>query len=379
MAIAYLNQDQILEMVKAMSEAGMVTTSVLDALLAGIPARYAAGLPESGRPMDRLMVSLDRLNTTGQLSDGKAPLLTWLKNAAVRGFGYPDAESAINRALASVSAQISGIAPGPQIKAKLPEKNEKIVHQSDLLPFRFLQRGAENGAAVARLSVPRFDSGVQARTADGGVRRNIGTGWLLTRELIITNHHVVNARDSAERDASLADLESQARATEVAFDYDAPEAAMTMASVRAVEAFSPCDGPLDYAILRLGSPVGRTPLTLATTAMVLPAGGTTYPSVNIIQHPEGRPKEVACRNNTVYRAEGVDLSYFTDTMAGSSGSPVFDDGWRVVALHKKWDYVQTAYQGKDTAWANVGTQIFAILADLTRAGKTDLLAEILRG
>jgi V8-like Glu-specific endopeptidase len=378
MATAYLDQDQILAIVGALTDARMLNHRTLDSLVSGIDGRYAAGLPDSTRPIDRALMTLDRLNTTRQLSNGTVPFVNWLKNAAVGASEDRDPQTILNQALARVSALASGTAAGPEIRAKLPQKNERIVLQNDLLPFRFLQRGAEKGAAVARLVVTHRKDGATTPGGDGRPQCSIGTGWLLTHDLLITNHHVVNARSNGEPDASAADLAAQALGIAVEFDYDAPEAAITAAKIGALEAFSPTSGPLDYAILRLTSPVTRTPLTIATTAMAPRVAPAVYPSVNIIQHPQGRAKEVACRNNTVYRAEGVDLWYFTDTMAGSSGSPVFDDDWKVVALHKKWDYVNdVSYQGSHTAWANVGTQIFAILDDLTRTGKDALRAEIL--
>ena len=51
--------------------------------------------------------------------------------------------------------------------------------------------------------------------------------------------------------------------------------------------------------------------------------------------------------------------------AGSSGSPVFDDQWRVVALHRGSTMVTNVqFQGKSVAYVNVGTQLAAIQADL---------------
>lgn len=67
----------------------------------------------------------------------------------------------------------------------------------------------------------------------------------------------------------------------------------------------------------------------------------------IIQHPDGRQKHLAIRNNqiTVYvqdgdladadRAANNFLYYSTDTLPGSSGAPVFSDQWYLIALHRR--------------------------------------------
>lgn len=74
---------------------------------------------------------------------------------------------------------------------------------------------------------------------------------------------------------------------------------------------------------------------------------------------------MALRNNHVYDCPYPRLRYFTDTQRGSSGSPVFDDGWRVIALHRATSFVQNVtFQGKSTGWVNEGVQMEAILAHL---------------
>ncbi|MGH8573831.1 MAG: DNA/RNA non-specific endonuclease, partial [Gammaproteobacteria bacterium] len=58
--------------------------------------------------------------------------------------------------------------------------------------------------------------------------------------------------------------------------------------------------------------------------------------INIIQHPKGERKQVVIRENRLLDAlEGAELFYHyeADTEPGSSGSPVFNDQWKVVALH----------------------------------------------
>jgi endonuclease G len=56
-------------------------------------------------------------------------------------------------------------------------------------------------------------------------------------------------------------------------------------------------------------------------------------NVNIIQHPLGLPKMIAIRNNYLTARTDRTLLYETDTQEGSSGSPVFNDTWDIVALH----------------------------------------------
>ncbi|AUX33517.1 MULTISPECIES: trypsin-like peptidase domain-containing protein [Sorangium] len=382
MTFHYLPQPRIHELFAALTDAGMVRSSVLDSLLEGLLPAFASSLPDGGQANARLLTTLQKLNAVERLTDGSVPFSVWLQNAASLAVAHPKAAAVLHRALADVSARAAGAAPAPGFRDALPGKEERIVHQDDMLPFAFLRGGVEAGRAVARVVVTRYEGGQPALDAAGEPRRYRGTGWLLTRSLLITNHHVILARLAEEPPASIGDLELQARSVVAEFDYDERDAVPSAARVARLEAFSPSTGPLDYAILRLEAPVDRRPLRVSRAPFVLPADPGQYPAVNIIQHPEGAPKRVACRNNLVTRVRGTDLWYFTDTMAGSSGSPVFDDRWQVVALHKKWDHVDDVmYQGKTTAWANVGTLMSAVLEDLGKSGRQEdrgLLDEIVR-
>ena len=52
-----------------------------------------------------------------------------------------------------------------------------------------------------------------------------------------------------------------------------------------------------------------------------------------MQHPQGRPKEIAIQENRVTAIYPNVIRYTTDTEPGSSGSPVFNNSWRVISLH----------------------------------------------
>ncbi len=56
-------------------------------------------------------------------------------------------------------------------------------------------------------------------------------------------------------------------------------------------------------------------------------------ALNIIQHPSGRPKQVAIRQNRFTALHDAFMHYEADTQPGSSGSPVFNDQWQLVCLH----------------------------------------------
>src|SRR5262249_27514925 len=55
--------------------------------------------------------------------------------------------------------------------------------------------------------------------------------------------------------------------------------------------------------------------------------------LTIIQHPNGERKQVCVRENKLLKFEADTLWYAADTLGGSSGSPVFNRFWQVVALH----------------------------------------------
>ncbi|MEO7328854.1 MAG: trypsin-like peptidase domain-containing protein, partial [Minicystis sp.] len=334
----HLGDAQIREIITVIGNAGLPQDLLLEDLLLGLPDSVRGKMRKGGSPLRRLAAHLVLLNRAPRLDDGTLPLEIWLRNAA----RYPRLADVANRALARMNRGPAGIALPPDFREGRPWQQERIVLSTDdLLPIDFLQGGADASRSVARITVKRFDKG-----DDSASETYVGTAWLIAPDLIITNHHVVNARS----DYTLAtedELELQVASIQVQFDYDPDREASSTLKVVKLECFAPFDGPLDYAILRLETPIKLTPLPLYLGAF--PRTADAHPCVNIIQHPGGSRKMVACRNNQVIRSDDSQLWYFTDTMNGSSGSPVFDDHWRVVALHKKYDYVDKglAYQGKE--------------------------------
>ncbi len=329
--------------------------------MATINKTFVAGINGVASSLDQFNLDLVALNGVERLEGGQVPLEIFLDNVAFRLklLARPEAEVfAKYKNLVQNRASGTTQLPSPSLIPEVQRK-EAIVGVNDMVAFEFLASGVEAGKSVARLLVPRFENGVAIKGAAGAPWLMQGTGWMFGPDLLVTNHHVINARLSHEANASATDFERQGLETSVDFDYDSGKTP-TSAKVSAVVAFSV---DLDYAVLRLKSGDGRPPLKLARERTQVQA--TTYLPVNIIQHPRGMLKQIAFRNNLVSGADHNTVRYFTDTDYGSSGSPVFDDEWKVIALHRGARYADNvSFQGKDTAYVNYGSQIQSILDDL---------------
>lgn len=226
-----------------------------------------------------------------------------------------------------------------------------------MVSFSFLQAGAQVGNAVARMKVARYEGGQPKRQASGETLTYLGTGWLLSRELVITNFHVIHAREQHEVPASSGDFDLQAKHALVEFDYDTDYVAGTISRISKLEA---ANSELDFAILRLDQPVDRYVPWLHPERIEVNSDDPEV--VNIIQHPFGQAKKVALRNNHIYNASYPKIQYFTDTEGGSSGSIVCDDNWQAIALHRASTMVNNVvYNGQATAWVNEGVQLHAII------------------
>ena len=87
--------------------------------------------------------------------------------------------------------------------------------------------------------------------------------------------------------------------------------------------------------------------------------------VNIIQHPGGGPKQMSLIANVVAFVGGGRVQYLTDTLPGSSGSPVFDKEWNIVALHHSGGWLtEPNATSKRTYYRNEGIAIDRIIAGL---------------
>lgn len=96
----------------------------------------------------------------------------------------------------------------------------------------------------------------------------------------------------------------------------------------------------------------------------------------IAQHPDGKPLKLAVDTEAVIgvNAGQTRVRYATNTEPGSSGSPVFDLDWNLVALHHLGD---PAYD--HPAAYNQGVPIDKIQARIAIKGKGTALGGVADG
>jgi endonuclease G len=193
---------------------------------------------------------------------------------------------------------------------------ERVLGNSDLMAINFLEIGLRAAQAVCRIQVRDLFGRVQG----------YGTGFMVSPTLLLTNHHVLETLDSCRR--SLAEFNFEDDETFVPkesktfpleperFFFTNVNLDFTLVAVRPIAT----DGTSlsEFGHLRLRSESGKSLIGEFLT---------------IVQHPNGSTKQVALRENKLIDILDYFVHYSTDTMPGSSGSPVFNDQWDVVALH----------------------------------------------
>jgi len=304
-------------------------------LLAGLPG------PNSSR-IAFTLPAVEQLDAHGQIGVPLFELLTPRFPARV------ELIESVSRAWTESGATEEGeisLAPGADatvVSALDVATHEKIMgERPTFLDVAYLKRGYEAARAVVKLRM-RFSSGWYS-----------GTAFLIAPGRLLTAHH--NLMQSSGEKA----LEVTAQ-----FDYeraiDGPEAEGTtshcsLASIRGEMAD-------DWAVIDLSTPRLNCPLVHLSDTRVL-----AEDRVAIIQHPNGMAKQVAMHNNLVTFANETRVQYLTDTLPGSSGAPVFDVKWNVVALHHAGG--DLALPGtKSLVYRNQGTAITQVLTRMAALG-----------
>jgi V8-like Glu-specific endopeptidase len=184
-------------------------------------------------------------------------------------------------------------------------------------------------------------------------RGKVGTGFLLANGRIITNNHVLPTPIDAKEASVLFNFQDNFRGQpmkHVTYTLRQDDFATSV--------------PLDCTIV--GVAARRDQLRRWGAIEIEPAEDFAESmSVSIIQHPEGGPKRIALTGSVVTNADKPPYVYYeTSTMKGSSGAPVLNDDWKVVAVHRaagEWWEPRKRYVN------NEGVRISAIANEPTLA------------
>jgi hypothetical protein len=281
-----------------------------------------------------------------------------------------------------LAASLGRAAPGPATPAEaedevarleqagdLDETLEAIIGANDLVDHAVLAGLLRLGRAVARLVLPsapgihalppdaRSDAWAQA-VANNGLIQGFGTGWILgsARRLLITNNHVIPLTQAARGALAEFGYEREIRAgarpqhvlrlNPDAFFLTSPNLAF---------------GGLDYSLVALAQPA---PEALGFLAPVQGVTVARSAAIYIVQHPRGDPKAYVLNHNRKVNQTAETVTYISDTLAGSSGAPLFDDALRLVGIHHLGNYPVTI--GARTEMTNLGSRIEAVVRDIVR-------------
>jgi endonuclease G, mitochondrial len=190
---------------------------------------------------------------------------------------------------------------------------ERIINTSDFLDIRYLEGGVAAARAVGRIDV-----------RDGSERVvGYGTGSLVSPRLVLTNHHVlpdsqvaaVSAIEFNYQDG----LDGQPLKPQL-FEFDP-------------DAFFLADEERDFALVAVRARPGALDQFGSNPMIEAEGKGVIGENVTIVQHPRGQKKQIALRENQFVDLADPFVHYRADTEPGSSGSPVFNDQWEIVALH----------------------------------------------
>ncbi|HEX4916216.1 MAG TPA: trypsin-like peptidase domain-containing protein, partial [Vicinamibacterales bacterium] len=231
---------------------------------------------------------------------------------------------------------------GPQVAAPVAAPTEPpAMHSID-----YLREGLEASRSVGLIELPATSGAVAAGSS----------AWLLTPSLVVVPAHVILTKGTSPQARLEADHGAErAKGAKFTLDFDSDR---KHANEHAVESVALLDLYLDLAILRLRSPIhDRLPLRVRAEAVT-----DNLTSLTIVHHPRLGPKQIS-RDGRILRTGGSDVIYMLDTAPGSAGAPVFDDQWRVIAIHRAFVNYRSA-PDVPSVRAKLGTAAASMLSRL---------------
>ncbi len=224
---------------------------------------------------------------------------------------------------------------------------EVIIGVNNLLPAVFLELGVRTSRSVCLVNA----SGVDFLGRRGSWK---GTGILLSPNILLTNHHVLNSVQVAGTAECVFNFQAGA-------DGRLQQTRTFRCRPQRLFITSPATGSgLDYTFVWVdgepGNEFGFVPIDRRAFEIVVDE------FANVLSHPAGRPKSVSLQENQVKHQDELIVHYTSDTEPGSSGAGVFNNSWSLVALH----HAAKPSQVPGFEFLNEGIKLSAIATSLER-------------
>jgi V8-like Glu-specific endopeptidase len=229
---------------------------------------------------------------------------------------------------------------------------EAVLGDTRFLPLAWYRTGLDRCSAVARIETKwgqGFGTGFLVRGGDlhHGLEGQV---------LLLTNAHVISDDPGVQKGNPPARAPERAR---VRFEAREADGRQIICAVKRLVWTSPPD-QLDATLLELEPPQTCEPPYPLAVGLPTPHEDRVY----VIGHPRGGGLSLSLQDNRVIDARAPKLHYRAPTEAGSSGSPVFNQDWELVALHHAGAAEMPNLSGTGATAANEGIWIAAIVEAL---------------
>ncbi|HAU5613110.1 TPA: trypsin-like peptidase domain-containing protein [Citrobacter freundii] len=207
---------------------------------------------------------------------------------------------------------------------------EKILNANNLRPVSVLEKLVAASRSVCKINIPG---------------KGMATGFMISENTLMTNNHVFSESSEAQGATAIfnyqVDINNHLLQTKI-YEID--------------NSFFFTNEALDFSIVNVkGSPGIEWGFN-----QLSPQSINVGDDVFIIQHPEGMPKQIGMSDNIIAYIDDNVIQYLTDTMPGSSGSPIYDDMVRLVGIHHSGGWIPEP-STDSTHFRNEGILISAIL------------------
>ena len=227
---------------------------------------------------------------------------------------------------------------------------EAVLGDTRFVPLRWYRTGLQRCVGVARI--------------ENQWGQGFGTGFLVRGEdlhpalagegLLLTNAHVLSSDLDVRKRFPPGTPPERARVR-----FEGREDADKTYAVKEV-VWTSAPEKLDATVLRLETSVMCDPPY--PLAVALPVAD--HDRVYVIGHPQGGTLSISIQDNRVVDVKEPKLHYRAPTEPGSSGSPVFNQDWELVALHHAGSKEMRTLSGEGVREANEGIWISAIIQAL---------------